>query len=387
MNDYLNQETLIVLIVEDNPGDIRLVRELLNETEPGQFRVIWADSIGQAIDCLLKSPVDIVLLDLSLPDVSGLETLKQMQSAAGNLPIVVLSGNSNEALALQAVRDGAQDYILKKNLDIHLLARVIRYAIERKHYEVALRHALDKEKDLHELKSRIVSMVSHDFRTPLMTIQSSSDLLCNYHDRITEEQRTQYFASINTQVKHLTFLLEDMLALTKADSVGTAFNPTLIDLRAACQGLVDEMQQLAGTRSINFVASGPFESVEIDTNLLRRALLNLLSNAVKYSPEGSVIDFTLIRSAEEIVIRIQDHGIGIPEEEKSQMFEVFHRANNVGDIPGTGLGLAIVKQAVEAHGGTIVMDSTLTLGTTFTITIPLSRRNFSEPVVTSAARG
>jgi len=133
------------------------------------------------------------------------------------------------------------------------------------------------------------------------------------------------------------------------------------------------MQQLAGTREIKLTVVGQITPFEIDTNLLRRALLNLLSNAVKYSPEGSIIEFTVSSDIEQIVLCIQDRGIGIPEEEQCRLFEVFHRAKNVGNVSGTGLGLAIVNLAVEAHGGTITIESQINVGTAVTISIPVSR--------------
>ena len=378
MKTHLGHEMLTVLIVEDNPGDSRLVRVIL-EADPDQINVLGADRMEEAVKRLAEEKIDVILLDLSLPDVTGLETFMRMQQAAPNLPIVVLTGAFDAELALEAVRAGAQDYLLKRNLDSQLLAGILRYAIERKRAEEILRSALVKEKELNELKSRFVSMVSHDFRTPLATIQLSGDLLSNYSDRMTEERKAQHFDNIHTQVTHLTGLLDDMLAFTKAESGGLAFNPVLTDFPAFCQTIVDEMQQLAGTRTIQFVVDGPVAPVEIDTNLLRRALLNLLSNAVKYSPEGSVIEFRVWCGVEPVVLCIQDQGIGIPVEEQSRLFEVFHRARNVGNIPGTGLGLAIVKQAVEAHGGTITVKSQVNVGTTFTISIPVSRKPVQTP--------
>src|SRR5664279_2906661 len=156
MKTHLSREMVTVLIVEDNPGDVRLVREILKEADPDKVKVIWADRLAEAAERLAEEHVDVILLDLSLPDATGLETFERMQMAAVNLPIVILTGNNDEALALQAVRDGAQDYLVKQNLDSHLLARVIRYAIERKRADVALRNALLKEKELNELKSRFV---------------------------------------------------------------------------------------------------------------------------------------------------------------------------------------------------------------------------------------
>ncbi len=337
------------------------------------MKVIWADKLAEAFRRIAEQPVDVILLDLSLPDASGLEVLERMQSVAVNVPIVVLTGSNDEALALQAVRSDAQDYLLKKHLDGYILARVLRYAIERKRSDMFLRNALLKERELNELKSRFVSMVSHDFRTPMAIIRSSSDLLSHFSDRMTAEKQAQHFTTIDLHLKRLTTLLEEVLTLTKAELVGLEFKPIFSDLQACCQVVTEEMQQLAGTREIKLTVVGQITPFEIDTNLLRRALLNLLSNAVKYSPEGSIIEFTVSSDIEQIVLCIQDRGIGIPEEEQCRLFEVFHRAKNVGNVSGTGLGLAIVKLAVEAHGGTITIESQVNVGTAVTISIPVSR--------------
>lgn len=374
MNALQGQEGFTVLMIDDNPGDIRLVRETMKEADPDQIRVLWVGMLAEVVECLALEQVDVVLLDLSLPDITGLATFHRMQFTAPHLPIVVLTGSYDEELAIQAVRAGAQDYLLKQNLDSHLLPRVLRYAIERKHAGETMRNALIKEKELNELKSRFVSMVSHDFRSPLAIIQSASDLLYNYSDRMSDEKREKHFNTIHKQIQHLTGLVEDMLTYTKGEFVGLGYTPFKTDLEKFFQAIVDEMQPLPGARQISFIITNPLESADIDIHLLRRMLLNLLSNAVKYSPEGSLIEFRIARNQENLVMYIQDQGIGIPEEAQTHLFEVFHRAKNVGEIPGTGLGLSIVKLAVEAHGGTISVDSHINVGTTVIISLPLSRQ-------------
>jgi PAS domain S-box-containing protein len=248
----------------------------------------------------------------------------------------------------------------------------IRDNTERKLAEADLRKALTIEKELNELKSRFVSMVSHDFRTPLATIQSSSDLLRHYNDRMTAERKEEHFNTISGQIQHLTGLLEDVITISQAESGGLHFNPVLTDLAMFCEKIADEIQMLAGTRQVKFRVNSQKRLIAIDTKLLRRVIVNLLSNAVKYSPEDSVIEFNLLYGNEQVVIRIKDQGIGIPEADLNHLFEVFHRAINVGSIPGTGLGLAIVKQSLEAHGGSIGVESHIDLGTTFTISLPLN---------------
>ncbi|MEO8394026.1 MAG: PAS domain-containing sensor histidine kinase [Chloroflexota bacterium] len=249
---------------------------------------------------------------------------------------------------------------------------------ERKLAEVALQQALAKEKELNELKSRFVSMVAHDFRSPLATIQSSSDLLSNYSDRMTAEKKQHHFKTISGQIKFLTGILEDTLTISKTEAVGLSLHRLPTDFVPFCQSIIDDMQLIDETRLIRFTVSGEVGQVDIDRDHLRRALVNLLSNAAKYSPEGCAIEFSLSSKNEQVVIRIQDEGIGIPEADQTHLFEVFHRAGNVGDIPGTGLGLVIVKRAIETHGGSIAVESQVGLGTTFILSLPVTHAKSTQ---------
>jgi PAS domain S-box-containing protein len=239
--------------------------------------------------------------------------------------------------------------------------------------------ALEKEKELGLLKSRFVSMTSHEFRTPLTTILSSAELLQIYGDRWTQEKKLKHLLQIQTAVKHMTHLLNDVLLIGKAEAGKLEYNPELLDLDRFCHSLVDEIQIATKSHTIIFVShldSGT--QVYMDEKLLRHILSNLLSNAVKYSPQGGTVNFDLVREQEEVVFRIQDQGIGIPIEDRAQLFNSFHRASNVGTISGTGLGLAIVKKAVDLHGGKITVDSEVGIGTTFIISLPLHNRKLVD---------
>ena len=244
---------------------------------------------------------------------------------------------------------------------------------QRKQLEQELRGALEKEKELNDLKSRFSSMVSHEFRTPLAMIQSSSDLLKFYSDRLNNERKLEHLDAIQLQVKRLTGLLDEILVISRAESVGLEFHLEQTDLQVFCNSIVQEFQVMAATHRVDFSITGDCVLAYIDTKLIRQALTNLLLNAVKYSSEGSTVHLMLSCTPAHALIRITDQGIGIPEEDQKDLFEIFHRARNVGAIQGTGLGLAIVKQAVEAHGGTIGVESKIGVGTTFTITLPLMR--------------
>jgi signal transduction histidine kinase len=213
-------------------------------------------------------------------------------------------------------------------------------------------------------------MLSHDFRTPMAVIQSSAGLLRDYTDRLTEEKKRIHLEKIQIQIKQLVSMLDDTLILMKAQTIGIQFEPKPLDVAALCQAIVKEIQQTTTKHQIAFDSSKDCGEALLDEKLMRQIITNLLSNAVKYSPKGGTVSFDLRCENDEIILKIKDAGIGIPEADQANLFEAFRRARNVGDISGTGLGLAIVKQAVDAHGGSITFDSKMGVGTTFVVTLP-----------------
>ena len=247
---------------------------------------------------------------------------------------------------------------------------------ERKQLEEELRQALTKEKELSELKSRFVSMTSHEFRTPLSTILSSSELLEHYRHKWTDEKQLSHLQRIQTAVKHMTEMLNDVLAIGKAEAGKLEYRPIALNLVEYCQRMVEQMQLNLNTENAlarRIAFSCDFKSMPccMDENLLDRILFNLLTNAIKYSPSGGIAKFSLAFHHPIAVFEIQDTGIGIPPEDIPHLFESFHRASNVGNISGTGLGLAIVKNCVDVHQGKIAVKSELGVGTTFTVSLPM----------------
>jgi predicted ATPase/signal transduction histidine kinase len=246
----------------------------------------------------------------------------------------------------------------------------------RERAEKQFRKALAKEKELTDLKSRFISMASHEFRTPLTTILSTTELLKYYSQNWSEEKKQTYFDRIENSVKQMTGLLEDVLLLGKAEAGKIEFQPSQLDLVNFCRSLVEEIQLgTSAKQTIVFSSEPECQEAYMDESLLRHILSNLLSNAVKYSPPDSTILFELSFHEKQAIFHIQDQGIGIPEEDQKRLFESFHRAQNVGKISGTGLGLAIVKRSVDLHGGDISVNSQVNVGTTFTVSIPWKNSN------------
>ncbi len=242
---------------------------------------------------------------------------------------------------------------------------------DHKRAEEDIRRALERERELNELKSRFVSMTSHEFRTPLATILSSAELLQHYADRLPPEESEDLYRSIRNGVERMTKMLDNVLTIGKAEANMLAFNPAPTDLHAFCTRLAGEMQLAAGDMyALALSYEGPRAPVRVDEKLLHHALTNLISNAVKYSPDGGKIEFRVRVAAREAVFEVNDYGIGIPPDDQARLFETFHRARNVGNIAGTGLGLAIVKKSLDLHGGSVSVESKPGTGTRFCVTIP-----------------
>lgn len=219
-------------------------------------------------------------------------------------------------------------------------------------------------------------MMSHELRTPLALIQLSHDMMTQYGNRATEEEKQQYLDNIETQVYHLTEMIKDVMTISRSAGIREEFAPEQVDLVDYCRAIVEEYQShYYKTHRIQFECRNKFIKATVDKKLLRQALTNLLSNAVKYSPQGGVIQVMLYTEGEEAILKITDHGIGINEEDQKRLFEPFHRGVNVDTIPGTGLGLAIVKQAVTAHEGTVEVNSVINGGSTFILRLPIIYAN------------
>jgi signal transduction histidine kinase len=236
---------------------------------------------------------------------------------------------------------------------------------------------LMKAKEINQLKSEFVSMLSHDFRNPLNAILLSAGFLQHHEQKLTREKKHAHYQLIRTAIKNMAQLLDEALVLGKADAGKFEFRPTPLALKLFCHDLIEELKLNIGEKhQLVFTTGGVFVEALWDENLLRHILTNLLANAIKYSPEGGIIRFELIGQEKTVIFRIQDQGIGIPEEDQERLFEPFHRASNVDTIPGTGLGLAIVKRCVEAHGGEISVQSEEGVGTTFTVTLPVMVQSY-----------
>jgi PAS domain S-box-containing protein len=277
-----------------------------------------------------------------------------LHTKAGEVRTLLVSG---ELFELEG-----QLHVLTVGLDI----------TDRKEAEVETLKALDREKELSELKTNFVSMVSHEFRTPLGVIMSAADVLDRYLDRLAPEQRREHLEMIFRSTRNLAQLVESVLLLGKVEDGRMQFTPRPLDLAKTCRELVDEMGSATSERCpIELEIGSGLEGAQGDSDLFRHIFSNLLGNAAKYSEPGVPVSFAVERCNGGAVFTVRDRGIGIPAEDQANLFKSFARGGNVGQRPGSGLGLLIVKRCTEQHGGTVQITSQVGTGTTVTVTLPV----------------
>ncbi|MEM9664358.1 MAG: response regulator [Bacteroidota bacterium] len=271
---------------------------------------------------------------------------------------------------------GAVDRVLYAVLDV----------TERKEYENAMTEALAQERKLNEMQKHFVTMASHEFRTPLATIQASAQSLARYGDRWDKDKRKQVFGRIKSSISHLTDLLNDVLMIGKVDAGHIALDTNRVDLSAMVNHIVEDIRLGVGEAHTLVMELEDVGQVQVDEKLIRQALVNLVSNAVRYSEAGTTVTVRIQATADEAVrIEVEDQGIGIPEEDVQEFFEPFKRGSNVGEIEGTGLGTSIIKRAVDLHGGRIEINSVVGQGTTMCMTLPRTPTAQAEPSQTTVA--
>jgi PAS domain S-box-containing protein len=275
------------------------------------------------------------------------------------------------AIAIQQVRLFERVQDLNKNLERQVADRT--HQLEQSLSQ--LERALLKEKELNELKSQFISRASHEFRTPLATIQTASDLLRNYSHKMSEDKKLERIDKIQREVKGMTNLLEEVLIIGKTESGKFELCLEEIRLEDFCLEIIEQTKLLGnGKHQVVFKNINAPIKILIDTKFFRQLISNLLSNAIKYSPNASQVNFTVAQTNErtpKLLLEFEDKGIGIPLGDQEKIFEHFYRAHNVGMIVGTGLGMAIIKNSVDILGGTIQLISTENKGTTVKVKLPI----------------
>ena len=283
-----------------------------------------------------------------------------------------LSDVKQAEFELRSLNESLESKVEERTNELEeVVNKLLKTNAKLEHSEKELNKALDKEKELNELKSRFVSMASHEFRTPLSTILSSAALISRYTEEAQNEKRQKHINRIKSAVNNLTGILNDFLSLSKIEEGKVEINKDTIHIQELCDLVMDELKGLLKEKQQIVLDHTEDITIHTDKRILKNILFNLLSNAIKYSPEESHIKCKVRLLNKVLNIDIEDNGIGIPEHEQKYLFDRFFRATNVENIQGTGLGLNIVKKYADLLGGSISFMSQEGKGTTFTLKIPM----------------
>jgi signal transduction histidine kinase len=358
-----------VLIVEDELVTAHALSDVLGELGYRVLKIV--DSTDGAIAAIHQQIPDIILMDIKLRGSDfGITAAHEIQKII-QVPIIYITAFSDPETQAQALATSPYGYFTKplRYAEVNV---AINIALREYREHQILQEALLKEKELHHLKSRILAMASHEFSTPMSVIRLLIWKLQNFEDQLTKESRAKNFASIQSAIKDINWLLEEIKFISCSDSGKFPFHPEDVDVIAYCQQLVESLQDDENSRKckIQFHSHGQCQKLRIDKKLLWHIVMNLVSNAVKYSYDGGTVDVDLTCERQHLTLRISDHGIGIPNEYLENLFLPFLRAENVGHVKGLGMGLYIAKQAIEAHQGKVTVESEVNVGTKFTVVLP-----------------
>ncbi len=376
---------LVILLIEDNVAEAELLQELLFGLEATVCRVVHHLRLADGEQTLRNGSFDIILLDLSLPDSQGLGSIALLMAIAPNTPIVVLTNTNDSETALEAVHQGAQDYLVKKNitLDQENLWRSLLYAIERKKNQVALSVANERlqeevarreQMQLHLQQSnqeleQFAYIASHDLKQPLSSIYSWSQLLgVRYGDRL-DQKGNEYIQAIQDSVKQMTQLIDDLLTYSRLDRADSPFVQVNCDLIA--HQVIHRLSSAIAQHNAQ-VTVDTLPEVQGNPLQIGQLLQNLIENALKYHRSGTIpqIHLSATKQEKNWIFSCRDNGIGIESDFFEQIFYAFKRLHSQTQYAGTGIGLAVCKKIVQRHGGRIWVESTYGEGSTFFFSLP-----------------
>jgi signal transduction histidine kinase len=370
------EERLRILLVEDNPGDARLLRETIAEADGGRFEITHLVRCEEATKRLVEDSFDVVLLDLSLPDSKGLETVTRVNAAAPQVPIVIMTGLDDEEMAVAAAKIGAQDYLVKGHIDSRGLVRSLRYARERKRQELELAEKNAQLAKLSELKNQFLGMAAHDLHNPLTVIITCAGfLLEETASLLPEAKKREFLSRIKANAEFMVNLINDLLDFTRIEAGQIELNLEPVVLTELVARNAEENRLLGAQKGIELelVVEGNGARVNADPARITQVLNNLLSNAFKFSAPGTKVRVTVKKENGGLKVAVQDQGQGIPREEMGRLFKPFQKTSvrSTAGERSTGLGLAICRQIIEAHKGVIGAESEPGKGSTFFFWLPV----------------
>lgn len=383
-----------ILLIEDNPGDARLMVETLRDVDDpiADYTVTHVERVSEALELLkTKDGIDIILSDLTLPDSRGIETLKALAEVDQDLPIIFMTGTNDEALAITAIHQGAQDYLIKGTIDANVLARSLRYALERQRFHNEVKSVLAQDEinrqkivllaeqkrqliKLNQAKDEFISIASHQLRTPATAVKQYIGMITEgFAGDVSTNQLDLLRRAYESNQRELN-VIDELLKTAQLDSSRFRLNQTTVDLNDFTSQCLEALRETVESKRQKLVfVPGPDVQVTLDPSEMKLAIDNLIENASKYTPEKKAIAVSTGHTKTRALIRVKDEGVGIAKQDQKLIFEKFSRvSNSLSDtVSGTGLGLYWVRRIVRLHRGTIRVSSTPGKGSEFVISLPI----------------
>jgi signal transduction histidine kinase len=377
-----SSEPHTVLLIEDNDADARLVREMLRESPCRRFRLECADRLSTGLERLADGGVDVVLLDLSLPESQGLDSFLRIHERFPDVPVVVLTGSKDEEMGNKAVQSGAQDYLIKGQVDSPVLGRALRYALERGRIEKELRRRAEQLAEMDRRKDEFLATLAHELRNPLAPIGNSLHILRLSGGGPPAERVLEM---MERQVAHLVRLVDDLMEISRITRGKIDLRKDCVALSSVLNSAVETSRPLIESARHQLIVSLPDEPVMLQADPIRlcQVVANLLNNAAKYTEEGGQIRLTARREGSEAVVSVRDSGLGIPIDMLPRIFDMFAQVDRTlkRSQGGLGIGLTLARTLMEMHGGRIEAHSGgLGQGSEFILRIPLAQDDISTTV-------
>jgi signal transduction histidine kinase len=398
----VSQEQIRILLVEDDEDDAFLLQRSLTKSAPGQFAISRVGTLEQARRALASTPFHVVLSDLSLPDSRGFDTFVRIHEADPEVAVVVLTGNDDERLAVRALNEGAQDYLVKGKADGQSLVRSMRYAIERNRSRrleadnTALENEIRARRLAQEQLERVAaqleasnrelqqfaSVASHDLQEPLRKIVVFGDRLkAKFGDQLGD-QGNDYIARMMNAAGRMQTLIDDLLEFSRVVTRARPF--VAVDLGEIVREVLGDLEVAIEAKGA-VVDVGDLPTIQADPTQVRQVFQNLISNAMKFQGEGAVPHVAIRAVAASCAgapgwsVTVRDNGIGFEQQHAERIFAPFQRLHGRSEFTGSGIGLAIVRRIVERHGGTIAAEGNPGQGACFTILLPASGNLVTSP--------
>ncbi|MEI8344832.1 MAG: ATP-binding protein [Candidatus Omnitrophota bacterium] len=396
-----------VLLIEDSPLEARFVEESLKGNPATKFDLVRAASMAAALLQLDEKEFDLILLDLLLPDSSGYESFATIFDKGKGLPVIVMTGQQDEAIAVRAVRNGAQDYLIKGFVDARMLPRHLIYALERKRTEIELKNSKEEleiqawglkkanegikilYKDLEQkntqlyqlsnIKSQFVANVSHEFKNPLSIIKEALAIVLEGGAGPVTDRQKEWLLASKCSAERLIRLVTDLLDISKIEAGRMDLKREEMDI-GVLAGEIAALYEHEAAKKKNGIALSILQGVPplwADRDKISEVIINLLTNAIKYTPQGGRVVISIEGSPQEVRVEVADNGPGIPADYIGKVFEKFERVAGVKE-EGTGLGLPIAKDIIELHKGKLWVESRPGQGSRFIFTLPRDLRNQSK---------